>query len=142
MADDSSDEEIKVRIGDIPLSYYEHLPIIGYGIDGKAVAKVVEADALEKHIARSDDPEWWRTVTDHLNARKVKITDEMLEVIRTIRKRKSLGGDFDPYRDLEPETKAQISGIGTDVMPPKRRFVPSKWERMKIGRLARAIEKG
>mmetsp|Transcript_23107 Transcript_23107/g.22897 ORF Transcript_23107/g.22897 Transcript_23107/m.22897 type:complete len:96 (+) Transcript_23107:227-514(+) len=66
----------------------------------------------------------------------------MLEVIRKIRQRKSFGSDFDPYRDLKPEAKPQISGFGTDVMPPKRRFVPSKWERIKIGRLARAIEKG
>jgi ribosome biogenesis protein ERB1 len=140
--DDSSDEELKVRIGNVPLSWYDNSKYLGYDISGKRVAKVLESDQLDQHISKSDDPGWWRTIVDHLNAKKVKITDEMLEVIRKVRARKPVGKSFDPFSEFDLSAPKQEFGLGTDVMPPKRSFVPSKWEQQKVRRLARAVEKG
>ena len=140
--DDSSDEDIRVRVGNIPLSWYDNSSFLGYDITGKQVPKILKSDQLEKHIEKSEDPQWWRTIIDHLNAKKVRITDEMLETIRKIRSHKPLGKNFDPYNDFDLSAPKQEFGIGTDVMPPKRRFQPSKWEQKKVRAIARAIEKG
>lgn len=141
-SDDSSDEELRVRIGNVPLDHYKELPILGYDVDGKAIPKMKELDALQKHILKSEDPNWWKTLTDELNAKEIKLTPEMIALIQRIRARKTAAPMIDPYNDLDLTTPKQIHGINDDVMPPKRRFVPSKWERMKSSRLARAIEKG
>ncbi|OMJ91773.1 hypothetical protein SteCoe_5553 [Stentor coeruleus] len=140
--DDSSDEEIRVRIGDVPTSWYDNSSFLGYDLDGKRVEKVLGPDQLDKHISKSEDPTWWRNIIDHLNAKKVRITDEMLEVIRTIRARKPVGKSFDPYSDFDLTAPKQEFGLGTDVLPPKRSFQPSKWERIKVHKIAKAIEKG
>lgn len=140
--DDSSDEELKVRIGNIPLSWYDNSKFLGYDISGKPVAKVLQSDQLDQHISKSDDPTWWRTIVDHLNAKKVRITDEMLEVIRKVRKRQPVGKSFDPFSDFDLSAPKQEFGLGTDVLPPKRSFIPSKWEQKKVTKLAKAVEKG
>ena len=140
--DDSSDEELKVRIGNVPISWYDNSKYLGYDISGNRVAKVLKSDQLDQHISKSDDPGWWRTIIDHLNATKVRITDEMLEVIRKVRSRKCVGSAIDPFSDFDLSAPKQEFGLGTDVLPPKRSFIPSKWEQIKVRRLAKAVEKG
>jgi ribosome biogenesis protein ERB1 len=140
--DDSSDEDTRVRIGNVPISWYDNSPFLGYDINGKPVPKVLGSDQLEKHIQKSEDPEWWRTIVDHLNSKKVRITDEMLEIITKVRKRQPIGKDFDPFSEFDLSAPKQEFGLGTDVLPPKRRFQPSKWEQKKVRMIAKAIEKG
>ena len=140
--DDSSDEDTRVRVGNIPLAWYDTNSFLGYDVHGKTVPKVLASDQLDRHIQKSEDPLWWRTIIDHLNSKKVRITDQMLEVIRKIRQRKPVGKDFDPYSDFDLSAPKQEFGIGTDVMPPKRRFQPSKWEQKKVNAIARALKKG
>ena len=138
---DSSDEEVRARIGDVPLSWYENLPFLGYDVDGKSVPKIVDSDELEKHIKKTEDPEWWRTMIDHLNSKKVKITDEMLEVIRRIRQRRPITQELDPYSDFDLTAEKQQFGIDSDKPLKKKNFTPSKWERMKVRKIAEALEK-
>jgi hypothetical protein len=56
--DDSSDEDIRVRVGNIPLSWYDNSSFLGYDITGKQVPKILKSDQLEKHIEKSEDPQW------------------------------------------------------------------------------------
>lgn len=88
-SDDSSDEETRVRVGNIPLSWYDDQPFLGYDVHGNTVIKVGEEDQLDKHIRKTEDPEYWKTITDELNAKKVKLTPEMIELIQKIRKGKT-----------------------------------------------------
>lgn len=140
-SDDSSDEDIRLRVGNIPLSWYDDVPFMGYDVHGRRVAKLSDGDALTSHINRAEDPEWWRVIIDHLNAKKVKISDELLTVIRKIRQRKNVGKDIDPYNDFDLTAPKQLHPI-SDAPAPKRRFVPSKWERIQVLKIARAYEQG
>jgi ribosome biogenesis protein ERB1 len=142
MSDDSSDEEVLVRVGDVPLEWYDNMPHAGYNIDGRTVAKLTTGDSLERHIERGADPEWWKTLTDKLNQRRVRMTPEMLELIERLRARQTATKMLDPYKDLDLSIPKDIFATNGDVMPSKRSFQPSKWERLKITRLAKAIEKG
>ena len=121
-SDDSSDEEIRVRIGNVPVDWYDDLPFLGYDVKGNAVPKLPTEDALEKHLRKTEDPEYWKTITDELNAKKVKLTPEMLSMIQKIRKRQTATQLIDPYSELQIPREKEISGLHSDVMPPKRRF--------------------
>lgn len=142
MSDDSSDEEVLVRVGNIPQQWYDNMPHAGYNVEGKTVAKLDATDSLDRHIERGTDPEWWKTLTDHLNQRKVKMTPEMLELIGRIRNKQTATKMLDPFKDLDLSIPIDIFAVNGDTMPPKSRFQPSKWDRLKITRLAKAIEKG
>jgi ribosome biogenesis protein ERB1 len=57
MSDDSSDEETRVRIGNIPTKWYENFRHLGYDIEGKRVTrKDYDRDELLEQIKKSEDP--------------------------------------------------------------------------------------
>ena len=68
-SDDSSDEEVLLRTGNVPRRWYELYDHQGYDVKGRKVAKMPEQDELEKFIERQNDPQWWRKITDDLNNR-------------------------------------------------------------------------
>ena len=68
-SDDSSDEEVLLRTGNVPRKWYELYDHQGYDVKGRKVVKMPEQDELEKFIERQNDPHWWRKITDDLNNR-------------------------------------------------------------------------
>lgn len=83
-SDDSSDEEVLLRTGDVPSKWYELYDHQGYSVSGKTVAKMVEKDELAKFIERQNDPNWWMRITDKLNNKNVKLSRADLELIQRI----------------------------------------------------------
>ena len=63
-SDDSSDEEVKIRTGNVPQHWYELYDHTGYSVDGKQVEKLVEPDELEKFLERQNDKNWWMKIFD------------------------------------------------------------------------------
>jgi hypothetical protein len=53
---DSEDEEVKNRIGNVPLSWYDEEDHIGYDIYGKKIGKKDHGDSIDAFLARTDDP--------------------------------------------------------------------------------------
>ena len=51
-SDDSSDEEVLIRTGNVPEHWYDLYDHQGYSVNGKQVTKMVEKDELEKFIER------------------------------------------------------------------------------------------
>jgi len=51
-SDDSSDEEVLIRTGNVPAKWYELYDHQGYSVKGEKVAKMVEKDELEKFVER------------------------------------------------------------------------------------------
>jgi hypothetical protein len=45
-SDDSSDEEVLLRTGNVPKKWYDLYDHKGYGVDGKQVVKMIEKDEL------------------------------------------------------------------------------------------------
>jgi ribosome biogenesis protein ERB1 len=52
VSDDSSDEEVLLRTGNVPREWYDLYDHKGYSVKGEAVTKMVEGDELAKFIER------------------------------------------------------------------------------------------
>jgi len=142
---DSSDEETLVRVGGIPLDWYEDYNHLGYTIEGKKIEKETEAEGskLDEFMKRKEDKDWWRTIRDNLNNRNIRLSDEEIAMIQRIRKGKYADVEkLDPNQYMvefdDPDFKFPMN----NAEPPKSRFIPSKWERQKVIKLVHAMRMG
>ncbi|CAE8651866.1 unnamed protein product, partial [Polarella glacialis] len=89
-----------------------------------------------------DNPDAWRTIKDHKNQREVVLTDTDLEVIRRIRQRMYPSEATDSQEMVEFHNPDAAIHPVSRAHPPKRRFLPSKWEGMKVKRLVALLREG
>lgn len=47
------------RVGNVPTQWYKDEQHVGYDVTGEKIIRKNKPDALEEHIARQEDPEWW-----------------------------------------------------------------------------------
>ena len=80
-SDDSSDEEVLIRTGNVPRHWYDLYDHQGYDVKGQKVAKMAEQDELEQFIERQNDKDWWKKIRDDANNRNVKLSRADLELI-------------------------------------------------------------
>jgi ribosome biogenesis protein ERB1 len=80
-SDDSSDEEVLIRTGNVPRKWYELYDHQGYNVSGQKVSKMAENDQLATFIERQNDKDWWMKITDFLNNKNVKLSKGDLELI-------------------------------------------------------------
>eukprot|EP01113_Clastostelium_recurvatum_P032475 TRINITY_DN4180_c0_g1_i5.p1 TRINITY_DN4180_c0_g1~~TRINITY_DN4180_c0_g1_i5.p1 ORF type:complete len:1068 (-),score=304.60 TRINITY_DN4180_c0_g1_i5:88-3252(-) len=157
--DSSEDESIVNTVGNIPLEWYNEYDHIGYDRDGNKLMRNTELsqDKLDEFLAQSDDPNYWRTIYDHLNGKKVVLSDSQLSLVNSLVRRRfpetyNPYEDFqdlpigwnsnDPDDDLRPSQWTMKTAL-VSAIPPKSRFLPlSKWENLKIRKLVIAIRKG
>lgn len=66
---------------------YQHYDHIGYNVFGQKLLKSEEADRIDRFLSRTDDPAYWRTVRDELNARDVVLSERELDLIRAMQVR-------------------------------------------------------
>jgi len=139
---DSEDEEMPNRIGNVPLHWYDEEDHIGYDIYGNKIIRKDRGDNIDAFLARTDDPNAGRTVYDKLNDEKIVLTDEELAIINRIRKGMFPDKHFDPYDDEILTRVEPYQGILANPIPPKARFIPSKWEAMKIVKFIHRLRNG
>ncbi|KAG7400594.1 Ribosome biogenesis protein 1 [Phytophthora boehmeriae] len=139
----SDDEENVNTIGNVPLRWYEDYDHIGYNVDGKRIMKSNNGDGIDNAIAAKDDPNYDRTVYDAYNDRKIVISDRDMELIRRMQAGAFAHPEFDAYPDYVDVYSSNkiIHSMGNDV-EPKSRFLPSKWERMKVMKIMKGIKEG
>ncbi len=142
----SDDEEVAEygnTIGRVPLHWYDSFDHIGYDIKGGKISKRKGMDRIDQHLANRDDPNASRTIYDMYNDRNVVLSERELEIIRRVQAGAFAHPEFDDtpdYVDYESSIK--------EIMPlsaapePKRRFVASKWEMMKVMKIVKAIKEG
>ncbi|KAI5120907.1 hypothetical protein M0805_002887 [Coniferiporia weirii] len=142
---DSSTEDDPNRIGNVPMHWYDDLPHIGYSINGKKVLRPARGDELDKFLKTVEDPSAWTSGFDKSTQSDKPLTAEELDIIRRLHANENPDAEYDPY---EP-TVEWFSGKGKEeLMPlsaapePKRRWVPSKWEKQKVMKIVRAIRQG
>ncbi|KAI9067600.1 BOP1NT-domain-containing protein [Trametes sanguinea] len=142
---DSSTEDTPNRVGNIPMHWYDDLPHVGYDINGKKVLRPARGDELDKFLKTVEDPESWTSAFDKNMQMDKPLTAEELDIIRRLQEGENPDANYDPY---EP-TVEWFTGKGKEeVMPlsaapePKRRWVPSKWEKQKVMKIVRAIRQG
>ena len=142
-SDDSDAPATTNTIGNIPLSFYDSYPHIGYDINGKKVSRPAKGEALDALLDSIDVPKGWTGLTDPETGKPIKLSQEELEVLRRIQMNEVPEEGYDPY----PATIEYFTSK-TEVMPlsaapePKRRFVPSKHEAKRVMKIVRAIREG
>lgn len=144
-SDDSDAPPTTNTIGNIPLSYYEAYPHIGYDINGRRIARPAKGEALDSLLDSIDIPQGWTGLTDPATGKPLQLTSEELEVLKKITRNEAPGEGYDPY----PDMIEYFTGKGMEeVMPlssapePKRRFVPSMHEHKRVMKMVKAIKEG
>ena len=149
--DTSSDEEyVANTIGqEIPLDWYKsEFDHIGYDASGKPIIPKGDGDVITRMLlARGENEEskeFRRSVYDERNDETTVLTDRELAMVKRIVSGKFAHAEL----DAEPDYVDWFSGeklkapLGGELHEPKSRFIPSKWERMKIEKIARGIREG
>jgi len=137
--DDSSSDEEKNTIGDVPIRWYDGYDHIGYNREGKQIIRGKRKSPLEEIL----DPKAWRRVYDEKNDEELVLTDKELDVVARIRAGQYTGGTTDGDEEIVPWTsnKIEIHPL-PEPTEPKRRFTPSKHEAAKVVKIVRAIRAG
>jgi len=141
-SDDSEDDAPRNRIGNVPLHWYKDEDHVGYDLSGEKIIRTLKEGEIDALLESKDNPNAWRTIKDHKNQREVVLTDTDLEVIRRIRSRMYPSGKTNTEEMVEYENKEAGIHPLSRAHPPKRRFLPSKWERMKVKKLVALLREG
>ncbi|TKA24993.1 hypothetical protein B0A50_06091 [Salinomyces thailandicus] len=142
-SDDSDAPPTANTIGDIPLSYYDAYPHIGYDINGRRIARPAKGEALDSLLDSIDLPEGWTGLTDPSTGKPLQLSKDELETLKKISRNEAPGDGYDPF----PEMVYYFTGR-EEVMPlsaapePKRRFVPSSHEHKRVMKMVKAIKEG
>ncbi|EXJ86601.1 ribosome biogenesis protein ERB1 [Capronia epimyces CBS 606.96] len=130
-------------IGDIPLSFYDSYPHIGYNINGKKIMRPARGEALDALLDSIDIPKGWTGLTDPSTGKPLQLSREELELLKKVQMNEVATDGYNPY---EPTVEWFTSK--TETMPlssapePKRRFVPSKHEAKRVMKIVKAIREG
>jgi ribosome biogenesis protein ERB1 len=116
---------------------------IGYDLAGKRIIKKKKKDGIDKFLDSQSDPLFHWTVRDEVNDEDIVLSRRDVEIIRQIHSGRFPHPEFDAFPDYIPwsSSEREIHPL-IDAPEPKRRFLPSKWEKMKVMRLVRLIKEG
>ncbi|KAJ5698433.1 Ribosome biogenesis protein erb1 [Penicillium macrosclerotiorum] len=145
--DDNSDysdiDENANTIGDIPLSFYDQYPHIGYDINGKKIMRPAKGEALDALLDSIEIPKGWTGLTDPSTGKPLELSQEELELIKKVQLNETTVDGYNPYEPLVEYFSSQQEIMPLSAAPePKRRFVPSKHEAKRVMKLVKAIREG
>lgn len=142
-SDDSDAPATTSTIGNIPLSFYDSYPHIGYDINGKKVARPANGEALDALLDSIDVPKGWTGLTDPATGKPLQLSQEELEILRQIQMNEVPEEGYDPYPAMVEYFSGKLEVMPLSAAPePKRRFVPSKHEAKRVMKIVRAIREG
>lgn len=141
--DTSDEEDIRNTVGNIPLEWYRDLDHLGYDIHGNKIMKPVKGDAIDDFISKMENLDYWRTVTDKWTGQTTVLSDEDVDIIKRLQR----GANPSASQDNYPEWVDFFSGEEmihpvTNQPQSKRSFIPSKWEKLKVGQMVHSIKMG
>lgn len=142
---DSDDSALAATntIGNIPLSFYDSYPHIGYDINGKKISRPAAGKALDTLLDSIDVPKGWTGLTDPSTGKPLELSQSELDILKKIQMNEIPDEGYDPYAPT-----IEYFTSKTEIMPlsgapePKRRFVPSKHEAKRVMKIVRAIREG
>ena len=142
-SDDSEAPPDQNAIGDIPLSFYDSYPHIGYDINGKRVMRPAKGTALDSLLDTINIPEGWTGLTDPATGKPLELSVEELDVLRKVTRNEAPVEGYDPYPATIEYFTSRTEQMPLSAAPePKRRFVPSKHEHKRVMKLVKAIKEG
>ena len=75
-SDDSDAPATQNTIGNIPLSFYDSYPHIGYDINGKKIARLATGEALDALLDSIDLPKGWTGLTDPATGKPLELSQQ------------------------------------------------------------------
>ncbi|KAF4978892.1 hypothetical protein FZEAL_4778 [Fusarium zealandicum] len=142
-SDDSDAQGPVNTIGDIPLSFYDSYPHIGYDINGKKIMRPATGEALDALLDSIEIPKGWTGLTDPETGKPLNLSQDELELLKRLQMGEVPEEGYDPYPDMVPYFTSIEEKMPLSAAPePKRRFVPSKHEAKRVAKLVRAIKEG
>lgn len=142
---DSDDSALATSntIGNIPLSFYDSYPHIGYDINGKKIARPAQGEALDALLESIDVPKGWTGLTDPSTGKPLELTQNELEILKRIQMNEIPEEGYDPYTPTVEYFTSKTENMPLSAAPePKRRFVPSKHEAKRVMKIVQAIRQG
>ena len=95
---DDTDAQVPVNtIGNIPLSFYESYPHIGYDINGKKIMRPAAGEALDTLLDSIEVPEGWTGLTDPETGKPLNLSQEELELLSKIQRHDIPEEGYDPF---------------------------------------------
>ncbi|KXT18848.1 hypothetical protein AC579_3531 [Pseudocercospora musae] len=144
-SDDSDAPTTTNTIGNIPLSYYDAYPHIGYDINGKKIARPAKGEALDSLLDSIDIPEGWTGLTDPATGKPLQLSKEELQTLKQLTRNEAPGDGYDPYPDyvewFTGKHREEIMPLSA-APEPKRRFIPSMHEHKRVMQMVKAIKDG
>ncbi|PGH19142.1 ribosome biogenesis protein ERB1 [Polytolypa hystricis UAMH7299] len=145
--DDNSDysdvEATANTIGDIPLTFYDQYPHIGYNINGKKIMRPAKGQALDALLDSIEIPKGWTGLTDPATGKPLELSQDELELLRKVQMNEITQDGYDPYEPTIEYFTSKLEIMPLSAAPePKRRFVPSKHEAKRVMKIVRAIREG
>ncbi|CAF0752630.1 unnamed protein product [Didymodactylos carnosus] len=143
---DSDDEVPSNTIGSgVPLKWYDKHEHIGYDLNAKKVYKPIQSgkksDEIDQFLEKMENSDYWRTVYDDLTGQNVTLTNDDINYIQRIKNAQTIGDDvYEPWPDTF-SSEVMIHPI-LNTPESKASFIPSKWERLKVGKYVHAIKMG
>jgi len=141
---DSSDEEdIRNTIGNIPTNWYNEYDHIGYDLDGKKIRKPKRGDELDAFLNKMENPEHGVTVEDPLTGQNVVLSEKDADLIKRVGKGKVPQAGYDLYGEWSEWFSSDVLDCPVrDIPESKKSFLPSHWEKQKVGKMVHAIKMG
>lgn len=96
-SDDSEAPATANTIGNIPLSFYDSYPHIGYNINGKKIMRPAKGEALDALLDSIDVPKGWTGLTDPATGKALEISQEELVMLKKLALNEVPEDGFDPY---------------------------------------------
>ncbi len=142
-SDDSDAPATGNTIGNIPLSFYESYPHIGYDINGKRVMRPAKGAALDMLLDSIEIPQGWTGLTDPATGKPLQLSAEELDVLKRLTRNEVPEEGYDPYPEMVEYFTGRVEQMPLSAAPePKRRFVPSKHEAKRVMKIVKAIKEG
>ncbi|KAA0146357.1 hypothetical protein FNF29_08089 [Cafeteria roenbergensis] len=148
----SDDEAPKNTAGSsVPREWYAGLPIVGYDVSGAPIARREGEDRIAQFLKSQEDPVAFRwTVYDSENDEEVTLSARDVGMLKTMREGGFAHPEFDETSDdynltdlfAVPDKDDPSALYSEGDYEPKRRFLPSRWEAMRVNKLRRAIREG
>lgn len=142
-SDDSDANEPANTIGNIPLSFYDSYPHIGYDINGRKIMRPAKGAALDSLLDSIEVPKGWTGLTDPATGKPLQLSDEELDILKRLTRHEAPEDGYDPYPEMVEYFSGKLEQMPLSAAPePKRRFVPSKHEAKRVMKIVRAIKQG
>lgn len=96
-SDDSDAQAPANTIGNIPLSFYDSYPHIGYDINGKRIMRPAAGEALDALLDTIEVPKGWTGLTDPQTGKPLNLSQDELELLRRVHLNEVPEEGYNPY---------------------------------------------